>query len=214
MTTNTITKPKLQELTLNALDVLDLFAGTSLMAHQKEDLLALNCVALSAAGGLVKAVSTDRFKLLIGEITLDDTNLILDQIQIPLESVKRIIATLKALPKRMVKIPTITFTRAGDVLSVTVAALENSSTITITLGARGERDFPAYDHLFPADKVAVDGIAFNPNFMALYGKVPTSNSSGTILNFTFHGENKPATIKIPHDRITWRGLIMPMRTIK
>ena len=203
----------MQELTLDAPIVLDLLIGTSVCAHAKDDLPSLNGVALSAAGGELITVSTDRYRLITGTIKLDDSDLILDQIFIPLKDIKRITAALKALPKRMIVKPTVTFNRAGDLLTVSINAHENSSSITITLGSRGEREFPPYSHLFPSGTTSVEGIAFNPLFMADFGKVPTSNAQ-IMLKLQFHGDVKPATIEIPHDKITWRGLIMPMRVTK
>ena len=207
------TKEKtLQELTIPAPVALDLLTGGAICAHAKDDLPSLNGIGLSAAAGVLKVVSTDRYRLITGEIDINDKDLVLDQILVPLDAVKRIISALKALPKISSSRDTVSLTRAGDILTVSVKSdMDNSSTITIALNSRGERDFPPYAHLFPADSVPVDSISFNPAYMAAFSKVPTSNRSGSILTFTLHGEKKPATVEIPHDLIIWKGLLMPMR---
>lgn len=64
------------------------------------------------------------------------------------------------------------------------------------------------------ESVPVNGITFNPNYMADFGKVPTSNKSGAMLTMEFTGESKPIRVTIPHDTIKWSALLMPMRVSK
>jgi DNA polymerase III sliding clamp (beta) subunit (PCNA family) len=99
----------------------------------------------------------------------------------------------------------ITFTRAGDSLSVAIGG----TSLTIQLGTGV---FPPYKHLIPSESVAIEGISFNPAFMADFAKVPCSNMAGSMVSMTFAGERKPIKVTIPHDSIKWEALLMPMRT--
>ena len=212
METKTLTKT-MQEIILPADIARDLLTGAAIAAHSDGAMPSINAIALSVAGGELRIAATDRFRLLAGSLAYDDDSALMDQILIPLDGAKRIISTLKALPKRLiVNKPTLTLTRAGDILTVAVnAGPDNSSTITIQLNARGEREFPPYDHLFPADSVLMAGLSFNPALLADFAKVPNNLAKGSQLIVTLHGENKPMSVTIPHDKIQWRGLLMPMR---
>jgi len=202
----------MQEITLPADTARDLLTGAAIAADSNKFAPGLNSIALSVAGGELRIVATDRFRLLAGSLAYDDDSALMDQILIPLDGAKRIISTLKALPKRLIVKPTLTLTRAGDILTAAInAGADNSSTITISLNARGEREFPSYDHLFPTDSVPMAGLSFNPALLADFAKVPNNLAKGSQLIVTLHGENKPISLTIPHDSIKWRGLLMPMR---
>ena len=198
--TNTV-----QTVTVKALDFSDLLTGAALAAHKKTDLPSINAVNLSASDCYLMAAATDRYRLITGELGLDDSAATLDASLIPLAAVKRIAAAIKGLPKAGTYSPNlVTISRAGDILTVQIG----SDTLSINLEGGS---FPKYSHLFPADPVAVNNIGFNPAYMADIAKIPTSNRAGAIVNLTLHGENKPATFTVPHDSIKWRGLLMPMR---
>ncbi len=178
----------------------DLFTGAALIAHPKSDLELLNSVALSVAGGILRAVSTDRYRLLIGEVKAPEDDLI-DQIIIPLPDIKKILTSIKALPKGSKS--TVIFSRYGDLLKVLIG----SDTLSVDLITG---NFPPVDHLFTDDKGAVDTLQLNADYLASFAKVPTNGGGQT---FTFTGDRKPIRVKINHELITWRGLLMPM-TIK
>ena len=202
----------MQEIILPADTARDLLTGAAIAAHSDGALPSINAIALSVAGGELRIAATDRFRLLAGSLAYDDDSALMDQIMIPLDGAKRIISTLKALPKRLIVKPTLTLTRAGDILTAAInAGADNSSTITISLNARGEREFPPYDHLFPSDSVPMAGLSFNPALLADFAKVPNNLAKGSQLIVALHGENKPISVTIPHDSIKWRGLLMPMR---
>ena len=181
-------------------DVLkDLLNGAVITAHTKPDLRALNSVALRVTGGILRVSSTDRYRLLIGEVTAPEEDLI-DQIIIPLTDVKKILASIKALPKGSKS--TVILSRYGDLLKVLIG----SDTLSVELI---NDNFPPVDHLFTDDKGAVDTIQLNADYLAAFAKVPTSGGGQT---FTFTGDRKPIRVKINHDVIKWHGLLMPMRT--
>lgn len=208
----TLNKPDtLQGLTLDASAALDLLTGAAIAAHSKADLPALNCVNVSAAGGIFTAVATDRFRLIYGEITLagegEGEGITLDPISIPLADIKRITAAIKALPKAALSRATVSLNRAGDILTVSINAGEGGSNLVINL-YNGQK-FPPFKQLFNGEPVPVSELQLNADYLASFAKVPTSGGGQ---QFTFTGDTKPIKVKINHDVITWHGLLMPMRT--
>jgi DNA polymerase III sliding clamp (beta) subunit (PCNA family) len=147
----------------------------------------------------LRVSGTDRYRLLIGEVKAPEEDLI-DQIIIPLPDIKKILTSIKALPKRGGE--TIILSRYGDLLKVLIG----SDTLSVDLITG---NFPPVDHLFTDDKGAVTTLQLNADYLASFAKVPTNGGGQT---FTFTGDRKPIRVKINHDLITWRGLLMPMRT--
>jgi DNA polymerase III sliding clamp (beta) subunit (PCNA family) len=193
---------KLDTLTIGAGDLADLLSGASVaMDKGKDSISRLGSVYLSATGGKVIAKASDRYRLIVGESELAGESE-LGECQIRANDVKNILATIKAN-----KIAgEITLTRVGDSLSVAIGG----TSLSIALGTG---KFPPYEHLIPSESVAVEGISFNPAFMADFAKVPCSNMAGTMLTAQFSGERKPIKVTIPHDKIKWVALLMPMRTV-
>jgi hypothetical protein len=208
---DTITRADtLQGLTLDAGTALDLLTGAAIAAHAKADLPALNCVNLSAAGGIFTAVATDRYRLIYGEITLtgEGEGVTLDPISIPLADIKRITAAIKALPKSALGRATLSLNRAGDILTVSINASEGGTNLVIALDTGAK--FPPFKHLFEGEAAPVSELRIDAAYLASFDKVPT-NGGGQLITFT--GDKKPIKIKINHDKINWHGLLMPMRTI-
>jgi len=200
----TITKSQvMQEITVNAAILRDLFTGASVCAHSKNDLPSLNGVQISAAGGVLSVRATDRYRLITGELTVDDL-MLFDTVLISLDDVKRVLTSLKALPKRSYREQLVTITRAGDLLTI----VNGSDTFTL---APVDAGFPATSHLYDQELAAVDKIAVSAEFLAAFNKVPTTSSATLTLKFS--GDRKPILVDIAHDSITWRGLLMPQRII-
>jgi DNA polymerase III sliding clamp (beta) subunit (PCNA family) len=192
---------KLDTLTISAGDLADLLSGTSVaMDKSKDSISRLNSVYLSATGGKVIVKASDRYRLIAGEITVAGES-DLGECQIRANDVKNILASIKANKLA----GEITLTRAGDSLSVAIGG----TSLTIYLG--GET-FPPYAHLLVGESVPVAGISFNATYMADFGKVPCSHKGGQLV-VEFMGENKPIKVTIPHAKITWTALLMPMRVI-
>jgi hypothetical protein len=210
----TMTKPDtLQGLTLDAGTALDLLTGAAIAAHNKADLPALNCVNLSLNSGILTAVATDRYRLIYGEVTLkresESEGASLDPISIPLADIKRITAAIKALSKAALVRATLSLNRAGDILTVTINAGEGGTNLVVNLYTGGQK-FPPYKHLFEGEAAPVSELRISAAYLASFDKVPT-NGGGQLITFT--GDKKPIKVKINHDKITWHGLLMPMRTI-
>jgi DNA polymerase III sliding clamp (beta) subunit (PCNA family) len=190
---------KLDTLTISAGDLADLLLGASVaMDKGKDSISRLGSVYLSATGGKVIAKASDRYRLIVGEITLVGESE-LGECQIRANDVKNILTTIKANKVA----GEITLTRVGDSLSVAIGG----TSLSVYLG--GET-FPPYEHLLVGESVSVASISFNATYMADFGKVPCSHKGGQLV-VEFMGDNKPIKVTIPHNKITWNALLMPMR---
>lgn len=198
---DTLTKEQtLESITAPAKDIADLLTGAATAADKgKQAIDALAAVYLSATGNTITACASDRFRLVAGELTQEGESE-LSPSAIRLSDLKNILAAIKG--EKYAR--EITFTRAGDTLSVAIGG----TSLNIQLGTG---KFPPYEHLIPSESVAIEGISFNPAYMADFAKVPCSNMSGTMLTMQFSGANKPIKVTIPHDKIKWVALLMPMR---
>lgn len=196
---DTLTKEQtLESITAPAKDIADLLTGAATAADKgKSAIDSLAAVYLSATGGTITACASDRYRLVAGELAGEGE---LAPSAIRLSDLKAILAAIKS--EKVSR--EITFTRAGDSLSVAIGG----TSLTIQLGTG---TFPPYKHLIPSESVAVEGISFNPAYMADFSKVPCSNMAGTMLTMQFSGANKPIKVTIPHDKIQWAALLMPMR---
>ena len=200
----------LQGVSVKASDLLDLLTGAAIAAHPKSDLKSLNGVYIKSEGGKLTAFATDRYRLIVGELAGEGEGELSNSF-IPLTDIKRIISTIKDLKKADLGREVITITRAGDLMTVIACG----SILTITIP--GE-NCPPYEHLFTGEPAAISEIQLNADYLAAFAKVP---SSGGGQLFTFTGADtvsgkvrvKPIKVKINHDTINWRGLLMPMRTI-
>lgn len=200
----------LQGVSVKASDLLDLITGAAIAAHSKSDLKSLNGVYVKSEGGKLTAFATDRYRLIVGELAGEGEGELSNSF-IPLTDIKRIISTLKDLNKADLGREVITLTRAGDLMTVIACG----SILTITIP--GE-NCPPYEQLFTGEPAAISEIQLNADYLAAFAKVP---SSGGGQLFTFTGADtvsgkvrvKPIKVKINHDTINWRGLLMPMRTI-
>jgi len=198
----------LQGVSVKANDLLDLLTGAAIAAHPKSDLESLNGVRLEIKGGKLVAFATDRYRLLVGE--LESEGALTDSL-ISLADIKRITAALKALDKADLSREVVSLTRAGDILTV---AIKGS---TLSVNIPGGQTPPPYEHLFTGEPAAISEVQLNADYLAAFAKVP---SSGGGQLFTFTGQDmvrgmvrvKPIRVKINHDTINWRGLLMPMRT--
>jgi len=177
--------------------LLELLEGVSSHAGRDKSLPMLNAVEVEGGGGLLVARATDRYRLIEGGARALEGSL--DKALISLEDIKRIITLSKAHKSNLVSI-----TRLGD--SLTVSSLGDSLTVTLLDGT-----FPPTAHLFTASEgepSPIEGVAFNPAFMADYGKIA---GKGAAIKIYFTGENKPMRVRITSNTINWRALLMPMR---
>jgi DNA polymerase III sliding clamp (beta) subunit (PCNA family) len=177
--------------------LLELLEGVSTHAGKDKSLIKLNAVEVEGGGGLFIARATDRYRLIDGGARVLEGSL--DKSLIALEDIKRIITLLKAHKGHRIGL-----TRIGNAL--TVSALGDAVTFTLVEG-----ELPPTDHLFTASEgepSAVEGMAFNPAFMADYAKIA---GKGAAIKIYFNGDSKPMRVRITSNTINWRALLMPMR---
>lgn len=199
----------LQGVSVKACDLLDLISGAAIAAHSKSDLKLLNGIYLKSEGGKLTAFATDRYRLLVGELAGEGEGELSNTL-IPLADIKRIITSLKALDKADLGREVVSLTRAGDILTVAI----KGSTLSVNIP---EGNCPPYEQLFTGEPAAISEIHLNADFIAAFAKVPGGGKAGQ--RFIFTGSDtvsgkvivKPIKVLIPHDKINWRGLLMPMR---
>lgn len=199
---NTITEKQADTLTITAEALRELLGGAATHAHAGEDLPSLNAVKLWADSGKLYAVATDRYRLIEGSVESDGE---LSETLLRLADIKRIQALVKE--KRVDRMP-VTLSRVGDLVSVAIAG--DSLTARVW-----EANYPPHAHLMPAgEEIPVGGIAFNPAFFADYGKIEklagAKKSAG--VRVSFYGSGKPIGVHVNGRKVTWRALLMPMRT--
>jgi len=177
--------------------LVELLEGVASHAGKDKSLPTLNAVQIESEGGLFKARATDRYRLI--EASLPSLDGRLDTSLIPLYDIKRVIALCKDHKANLVQ-----FSRIGD--TITVSSLGDAITFTVSGGT-----YPPTEQLFSdseGEPVGIDGVAFNPAFMADYAKIA---GKGQAIKIYFTGEGKPMRVRITGDKITWRALLMPMR---
>jgi DNA polymerase III sliding clamp (beta) subunit (PCNA family) len=180
-------------------NLLTLLEGVSSHAGRDKSLPTINAVQLESEGGAIVARATDRYRLIEGTLHALDGRL--DASLISLDDIKKVITLLKAH-----KLHRVQLSRIGDTL--TVSSLGDAITFTLLDG-----NYPPMEELLTkseGEPVGVEGMAFNPAFMADYAKIA---GKGEAIKVYFNGENKPMRVRITGDKVTWRALLMPMRYV-
>lgn len=195
----TITKTRLS-VKVSALG--ELLDGAMTCAGKGKDTPSvLNTIALHVAGEELIARATDRYRLIEGRVTLDDTGEF-SPVLISLADVKRIIELMKGISVGYVIIE-------RDYLNQRVSVRVNANSELILSPVEG--NFPtdeSTDRLLvePENFQPVSEISFNPKFMADFGKISKR------ITVKFNGNNKPIHIKLDGDLVTWRALLMPVKS--
>ena len=202
MKVNTITESSTQTITAPAEALRELLAGAATQAHAKEDLPALNTVKIYSESGRLYAVATDRYRLIEGSIEGEGD---LGETVLRLADIKRILELVKE--KRLDRMP-VTLNRVGDLVSVAIAG----NSVTVQAWAC---NYPPHAQLFQEQEpVAVPAISFNPAFFADYAKIEklAGRKGSAGVRVSFYGDKKPIGIHLNGDKVSWRALLMPMRT--
>lgn len=191
--------------TLQLGHAVELLEGAVTHAHAKSDLPTLNTVKISAAEGKVKAVATDRYRLIEGTIAGEGE---LSASLIPVADIKRVISLLKSEGKRMDTLP-VTISRAGDMVSVSVRG--NAITVSVVDGKYPDVEQYLND---TSEPVELPNISFNPALMADYAKIAGRGSKSAIgVRLVFKGERKPIKVELAANifrKVEWQAIIMPM----
>ena len=189
-------KVSLNYIEIAGASLLELLEGVSTHASKEKSLPTLNAVQIEGAGGDLIARATDRYRLIEGAVRYSDGGI--DLSLVSLDDIKKIITLLKSHKAHLVNIH-----RVGNAL--TVSALGDAITFTLIDG-----NYPPMQQLLSdseGEPSAVEGVAFNPAFMADYAKIA---GKGNAIKIYFTGKNKPMRVRITGDDITWRALLMPM----
>jgi hypothetical protein len=197
---DTIQADKVTTVGLNYLEVegavlLELLEGVSTHACKDKALTVINALQVEGEGGLFTARATDRYRLIEGSIKALDGQL--DPAIISLEDIKRVITLAKDHKRNLIGLSRVSNT-------LTVSSLGDSVTFTLVEGT-----FPPTADLWAkieGDPVPVEGVAFNPAFMADYAKIA---GKGAAIKVYFTAT--AMRVRITGDKITWRAALMPMR---
>lgn len=207
LTIGHIGKVKIMELvTVNSETLHTLVKGAIVGASKDKSLMSLNVVKFEIREPLVRVVSTDRYRLVIGDVNMvEGTVMETGNFNLPLESAKDI---LKALPIKK---------DSGNVL---IELSDDEKYVSFTCdGSAGKwskeyltllSDFPKYESLIPKQFTATEDICFNPTYMADIAKLPAAPGAPVRMKFT--GNNKPMLGEIRGDNdVDWTYLLMPVR---
>lgn len=194
------------EITISAETLRDALTGASVATSKDKNLPAFTCVKVTPTPSGLELAGTDCFMLVAGEIrpqgdvsTWQEFDTLLDA-----DTVKRFITALKdalkahkhgLIVKLVLEDNTITLTGLGNGASVSSGV------------AYG--DFPRYASLFPDTFSEIGSIYLNPELFARVAKIPTVKDGQ--VGFKFAGSVKPVTVVVPHDNVTWRVILMPLR---
>jgi DNA polymerase III sliding clamp (beta) subunit (PCNA family) len=203
MATSQLTKQ--ETVTLDAALFYDLVLGTSLMADSSKDAIdKLGSIYLSIENSELKAVATDRYRLISGSVAIE-VGQELSQTQVRLADVKRILALLKPYTGKNKVKRDVTISRVGDIVSLSVAG----DSISVMAGYE---KMPEFKHMLTDTYAPISEFNLSLDLIASFSKVPSALGAATKLGFT--ADNKPVQIVITHDLISWHGLLMPMRVAK
>lgn len=196
------TAQELSTATVKLGDLSELLTGAMTHAHAKNDLPVLNTVRLEATGIHLTATATDRYRLINGAITLENSGQTLPASLIALADIKRILALLKGEGARMDSLP-VTISHAGDMVSVSTRG--NAITVTLVAGT-----YPPFEKYLDgsAPLVGQDVATFNPSFFADYAKIAGKNNPVSI---HFTGNGKPMRVLFAGNKVEWKAILMPMR---
>ena len=187
-----------------------LLKGGMVAAGTDKYLPALNTVQIEVREPLVRVVSTDRYRLVIGDVDIDTTGkpMEIGVFKLYLENVKDLV---KGLPIKK---------DSGD---VTISLSDDGKYATFThSGSAGkfvreyrtaDGEFPKYEGLMPKEFSDTTEIRFNPSFMADIAKLPMKDRNTSVLmKFTAHNKPMLATVEGSHG-IEWTYLLMPVRIV-
>jgi len=192
--------------TLNSETLQALLKGTIVGAGTDKYLPMLNSVRVETRGNTVRVVSTDRYRLVIGEVTVAEGTTVNDgAFNLYLHHVKDLV---KVLPVKK---------DSGD---VNVWLSDDGKHVTFTHnGSVGKfvrehdtaiGEYPKYEGLIPKEFGSIENIGFNPVFLGDIAKLPAEKNTRVDLKFV--GENRPmfATLEGVKN-IAWTYMLMPVR---
>lgn len=196
MTTATLNN---QKVTVSAAVLYDLLSGAAIAADSSKDAIGqLGAVYLVAEGNKLTAAATDRYRLVEGVAELDGGAL--SASCLTLHDVKRILALIKP------------YLRVGGIIDVE----KNGTSLTFTINGGDsvlahslDYSLPDYASMISDTFSPIPTVSLNLTLLASLAKIPHDSKQPVAIGFT--AEGKAIQIRMTHDSITWRALLMPMR---
>lgn len=186
----------------------DLLAGALVAVGRDDTLPTLTGVRLEWQDGTLAAVSTDRYRLAVGEYAAEGDEVVISgtgSMLIPGDMAKALVKALPKAPRHGREWERATLTVADNVLTVTYPG----GTMT-SVQLAGE--FPKWRSLMPTESVDTGSTAWNPTYMADVAKIPHERNMP--VQWQFHGTMRPALASYaPCNGISWRYLLMPVRVM-
>jgi DNA polymerase III sliding clamp (beta) subunit (PCNA family) len=191
--------------TINSETLHTLLKGGMVASGKDKTLPIMNSVRIEIREPLVRVVSTDRYRLVIGDVNMPEgTVMETGNFTLPLDSAKDL---LKALPikkdsgKVLIELSDdekyVSFTCEGS------AGKWSKEYLTLT----GE--FPKYESKIPTEFTPVEKISFNPVFMADIAKLPVSANTPVHMKFTYWNKPMLGTLNGTNG-VSWTYLLMPV----
>ena len=193
--------------TINSETLHTLLKGGMVASGKDKTLPILNSVRMEIREPLVRVVSTDRYRLVIGDVDMHEgTRMEIGAFNLPLDSVKDLV---KMLPVKR---------DSGDVV---IELSDDEKYVSFTYdGTDGKwnreyllltGEFPRYESLIPTVFEGTDRINFNPSFMADIAKLP-AREKHTPVRMQLQGANKPMFGTLEGaSGVSWSYMLMPVR---
>ena len=198
--------------TIPAASLRDMLAGALVAAGKDKALMPITGVRIEweeSPVPVVTVVSTDRWRLAVGEWSLSDRDQasFVDGDGSTLMPADMAAALVKALPKASGRPgwERATLSVADGVIAVTWPG--GSSTGVVVEGA-----FPKWRTLIPSEDQSEGtvNIAFDPKYLSDVSKIPHGKNDA--VKWTFRGATRPAVARFDaHNEVTWTYLLMPRR---
>jgi DNA polymerase III sliding clamp (beta) subunit (PCNA family) len=193
--------------TINSETLHTLLKGGMVASGKDKYLPVLNSVRVEIREPLVRVVSTDRYRLLIGDVDMPEgTHMEIGNFLITVDQVKDLV---KVLPVKK---------NSGDVL---IELSDDEKYVSFTYdGSDGKwsreyqvltGEFPRYESLIPTVFEGTDEIRFNPVFMADIAKLPVKDKN-THVHMRLQNATKPMLGEIEGaNGVAWTYMLMPVR---
>lgn len=190
MSTITLEKSVTNSVQVSNEQLVTLLNGAIICADSRKDAPdTLASVRIWANNGKFYAAATDRYRLIEGKIEATGE---MAPVMVKVKLLKNLIPILEDSRQASLSVN-------NSILEIDT--LLNKSTLEVMADS-----FPPYEHLFnQGEAKPVSQIAFNPKFMADFGKIAGKNQP---VNVEFYGDGKPIKINMGDN---WRALLMPMK---
>jgi DNA polymerase III sliding clamp (beta) subunit (PCNA family) len=193
--------------TINSETLHTLLKGGMVASGKDKYLPVLNSVRVEVREPLVRVVSTDRYRLLIGDVDMPEgTAMEIGNFLITVDQAKDLV---KVLPVKK------------DSGNVVIELSDDEKYVSFTYDGAGGKwnreyrtldgEFPRYESLIPTVFEGTDEVRFNPVFMADIAKLPVKDKN-THVHMRLQNASKPMLAEIDGaNGVAWTYMLMPIR---